>query len=383
MKKIIGLVLAIMMLSVSFALAEDLSAMTDKELKTLILDAFEELQSRGLNYDPETAVSVFMDEALSDRVLEFYSCWSANDLDHMLDVCDPAWKALQENPKTALFTLLENRTPLSLIIESFHEEADGTRSAVVVACIDRHDGNDPRDYRCTVVLKKAEDGQWYLDPLCLQTYEPAEGVSWETPAQEPAAYDWSADETLLYTLMYYVPEGGEYYHLDKNCRRVAEKYLPMRGVFTYQYLNYDEYRNLKPCDVCGAPPRDYAPTVLTGFFMKIYDHSGLENVSYLRADVYKDDRLQYFICSCPDAGEDFYRFFFDSDTVEDIKKMQIEFSYGISDLPPEEAILSVMSGTPGKEHKLLTQDIAAEGGKTYCLSLEADGKNGFTLVQAE
>ena len=383
MKKIIGLILAIIMLSGSLALAEDLSAMTDEELKALILDAFEELQSRGLNYDPETAVSVFADEAFADRVSEFYSYWHTNDLDHMLDLCDPAWKEQQENPKTALFSLLRNRTPLSISIESFQEEAKGTRSAVVIVQIDRHNGKDPEDYRHTVVLKKAEDGQWYLDPLCLQTFEPAEDVTWEIPTQEPAEYDWSSDQTLLYTLMYYVPEGGEYYHLDENCRRVAEKYLPMRGVFTYQDLNYDEYKDLKPCEVCGAPPRDYAPTALTGFFLKIWDNSGLEKVSYLRADVYKDDKLQYFICSCPDAGEDFYRFFFDADTTEDLKKMRIGFSYGVSDLPPEEAILSVMSGTSAEEHKLLTQDIAAEGGKTYCLSLETDSQNGYTLVQAE
>ena len=383
MKKIVCLILAIMMLSASFALAEDLSAMTDEELKALILDAFEELQSRGQNYDPETAVSVLADEAFADRVWEFYSFWHANDLDHMLDLCDPAWKELQENPKTALFALLANRTPLSMSIESFHDETDGTRTAVVTARIDRHNGKDPGDYRHTVVMKKAEDGQWYLDPRCLQTYEPVEGFLWETPTQEPAAYDWSADETLPYTLMYYVPEGGEYYHLDENCRMVAEKYRPMRGSFIYQNLNYDEYKDLKPCEVCGAPPRDYAPTELTGFFLKIYDHSGLEDVSYLRANVYKDDRLQFFICSCPDAGDDFYRFFFDTDTAEDLKKMRIEFFYGVSDLPPEEAILSVMSGTFAEEHQLLTQDFAAEAGKTYCLNLEVDGQNGFKLVQAE
>lgn len=383
MKRIIGMILAIMMVSAPFALAEDLSDMTDEELKALILDAYDELQSRGLNYDPETAVSVFRDEAIANRVGEFYSYWQANNLEYMLEICDPAWKEQQENPKVALFTLLGNRTPLSFMIESFHEEADGIQTAVVTACFDKHNGKDPMNYRHTAVLKKAEDGQWYLDPLCLQTFEPAEGVSWEIPTQEPAEYDWSKDETLLTTLMFFVPEGGEYYHLDENCRRVTEKYLPMRGVVTYQDLNFDEYKNLKPCEVCGAPPRDYAPTELTGFFLKVYDHSGLENVSYLRADVFKDDKLQCFICSCPDAGEDFYRFFIDMDTVDDIKKMRIELSYGISDLPPEEAILKVLSGTPGEEHKLLTQDIAAEGGKTYCLSLEADGKNGYILVPAE
>lgn len=383
MKKIIGMILAIMMLFTSSALAENLSAMTNEELKELILDAFDELQRRGAFYDPETAVSVFMDEAFADRVGEFYSYWYTSDLDHMLEMCDPAWKAQQENPKSALFAILANRTPLSFTIESFRNETDGTRTASVTARIDRHNGKEPADYRHTVVLNKAEDGQWYLDPRCLQTFEPAENVSWEVPTQEPEEYDWSADETLMYTLMYYVPEGGEYYHLDENCRRVAEKYLPMKGVFTYQDLNYDDYKDLKPCDVCGAPPRDYAPTVLTGFFMKIWDNSGLEKVSYLRADVYKDDKLQYFTCSCPDAGEDYYRFFFDTDSTEELKKMRIEFSYGVSDLPPEEAILSVMSGTPAKEHKLLTQDIAAEGGKTYSLNLVADSENGYTLVQAE
>ena len=186
MRKIIGLILAIMMLSASFAHAENLSAMTDEELKALILDAFEELQNRGNRYDPETAVSVFMDEAFANRVAEFYSCWGANDLDHMLDVCDPAWKEQQENPKLALFTLLKGMIPLSFIIEPFHDEADGTRSAVVTARIDRNNRKDPSDYRFTVVLKKAKDGQWYLDPLCLQTYEPAENVSWETPTQEAA-----------------------------------------------------------------------------------------------------------------------------------------------------------------------------------------------------
>ena len=383
MKKIISLILTIMMLFSSFALAEDLSAMTDEELKALILDAFEELQNRGLNYDPETAVSVFRDEAFSDRMLEFFSYWSANDLDRMLGVCDPAWKEQQENPKTALFALLVNRTPLSMMIESFRDEADGTRSADVILRMDRHNGMDPVDYLYTAVLKKAEDGQWYLDPQCLRTSELAGNVSWEIPTPEPAEYDWASDETLPYTLMHYVPEGGEYYHLDENCPQVAEKYRPMRGVFAYQDLNYDEYKNLKPCAVCGAPPRDYAPTALTGFFLKICDHSGLENVSYLRADVRRDDTLQYFICSCPDAGEDFYRFFFDTDTAEDPKKLQIEFSYGVSDLPPEEAILSVLSGAPAEEHPLLTLDMAAEGGKTYSLSLEADGQDGFRLVPVE
>ena len=57
------------------------------------------------------------------------------------------------------------------------------------------------------------------------------------------------------TLLFYNPAGGEYYHLDQNCRRIADKYLPLQGHFTYDRLNDAPYQDLKPCDVCGAPIR--------------------------------------------------------------------------------------------------------------------------------
>ena len=47
----------------------------------------------------------------------------------MLTLCDPAWAAEEENPKLALFTLMLNRTPMTLEPGIIHAEADGTRTA--------------------------------------------------------------------------------------------------------------------------------------------------------------------------------------------------------------------------------------------------------------
>ena len=57
------------------------------------------------------------------------------------------------------------------------------------------------------------------------------------------------------TLLYYHPEGGQYYHADQNCRLVNEKYLPLSGILTFAELNNEEYKDLQPCSVCGAPAR--------------------------------------------------------------------------------------------------------------------------------
>ncbi len=44
--------------------------------------------------------------------------------------------------------------------------------------------------------------------------------------------------------LYYQPDGGEYYHLDQNCKRVHPKYLPLQDSFLYSELNDEAYRDL-------------------------------------------------------------------------------------------------------------------------------------------
>ena len=57
------------------------------------------------------------------------------------------------------------------------------------------------------------------------------------------------------TVLYYHPDGGEYYHLDENCRRFHPSFLPLPGRFLYSELGDEAYSSLQPCEVCGAPAR--------------------------------------------------------------------------------------------------------------------------------
>ena len=89
-----------------------------------------------------------------------------------------------------------------------------------------------------------------VDPESLQTYEKPETpdpsiTSTPAPTETPAVY--------ANTVLYYNTNGGSYYHLDQNCKRIDSRYLPLQGHFEYSQLSQDPYNKLKPCAICGAP----------------------------------------------------------------------------------------------------------------------------------
>ena len=64
-------------------------------------------------------------------------------------------------------------------------------------------------------------------------------------------YEYPSDDMMLY----YNPTGGKFYHLDQNCRSIRDRYLPLKGSFTYAQLDDAEYRKLTPCSSCNPPIR--------------------------------------------------------------------------------------------------------------------------------
>ena len=56
-------------------------------------------------------------------------------------------------------------------------------------------------------------------------------------------------------ILYYNPDGGSRYHVDRNCASTNPKYLPFSGQFTYAEVNDEAYMHLMPCNVCDAPLR--------------------------------------------------------------------------------------------------------------------------------
>ncbi len=188
------------------------------------------------------------------RLYSFFNYWNLNRQDEMLLLCSPSWTDKQENPRTSLFILLGNRRPLDCTAESATgTSADSSRKVTVTSKIDRNDGREQELYRMTVLMVK-ENNEWYIDPQSLKSYEQAEQVTKDPNLTEAPTF---TPEPPVYptTVLYYNPNGGEYYHSDPECRNVGSKNRPLQGQFTYAEINDEPYAKLKPCNVCGAPLR--------------------------------------------------------------------------------------------------------------------------------
>ena len=184
------------------------------------------------------------------KLIQFFNYWHNNQQEEMLTLCMPSWRNKQENARTALFSLMANRFPQNFTFESITGTAEDTsREVTFTTSMDKNNGKPAVLYRMTVLMVK-ENGDWYVDPKSLQTNDPLETpASTATPSPTPEPnYDPNMS-------LYFNPDGGELYHADPNCRTVADKYKPLKGHFTYSQLNDEQYKKLKPCNVCNAPLR--------------------------------------------------------------------------------------------------------------------------------
>ena len=84
-----------------------------------------------------------------------------------------------------------------------------------------------------------------MQPALAATKKNADPTPTPGPTETPTVF--------ASTVLYYNPSGGEYYHLDQNCKIINPKFLPLGGQFTYGEIGNEPYSKLKPCNVCGAP----------------------------------------------------------------------------------------------------------------------------------
>ena len=109
----------------------------------------------------------------------------------------------------------------------------------------------------------------------------------------------------------------------------------------------------------------------SSILLKIWNCSGLE-ISYLRFDIYRGNEPAAIVVSCPIDGEDFYRCPYTPESQKELDKLRIDYSYGISDLSPEEAVLQMMMGNPAEEHQLPAPELTLQCGETYNIILVRD-----------
>lgn len=208
---------------------------------------------------PAVVATAKPDDALNNEAVEqltsFFYFWSVNNLDHMLTLCAPSWQSSVSEPKTALFSILQNRVPTEYEVKRIDgTENDTARTVNVTALIDKQNGRTPQKYVFQVIMKK-ENENWYVDPASLESNVVETTVAStlnETPTPPPAPEEGTPD-----TVLYWNPDGGSKYHLDPNCSSAKPKYLPFKGKFTFAEINDSKYANLSPCTVCKAPLRVY------------------------------------------------------------------------------------------------------------------------------
>ena len=183
-------------------------------------------------------------QRIAELLTDFFEFWENNDYDPMVELCDPKWKANCENPKNALFILLSNRRPLELDFEYISENGTGSDDTVTLTVLmDRNDGKEPVRYRLSIHVIKAADGNWYIDPQSLKSYEV--NVSVQTEA---------ADDTVIRNKLAVFFEGWGTNDLDRmlevcspewkkeqeNARRRLFELLGNRTAVNEEILNIEK-----------------------------------------------------------------------------------------------------------------------------------------------
>ena len=192
------------------------------------------------------------------QLMAFMNYWGENKLDQMITLCKPDWVNNQENPKSALFILLKNRTPLSYSVEAVSgNSADDSRTITITALISKASNTSPEYYRMQVLMIRINNN-WYVDPNSLNTSKvtvtAAPDGSVQTQTTVPTSVPEPTQVPTANTVLYYNPDGGQYYHAVNNCSKVAAKYLPLQPLY-YSDLNSTNFKGLLPCPGCKPPER--------------------------------------------------------------------------------------------------------------------------------
>ncbi len=200
---------------------------------------------------PENAA----DDAV-EQLMSFFYFWSVGNDDAMLNLTAPSWRASVDKPASALYVLLLNRIPQDdyEVTNITGTDSDVMRTATVKVTVDKNDGRSKMDRYAFKVIMKKEDGIWYVDPQSLSSNEK------ETATETAASANTTPTQPPLYTgtpttVLYYNANGGSMYHLDPDCRSVGKKYKPMAS-FLFSQLDQAPYKELRPCQECGAPIPD-------------------------------------------------------------------------------------------------------------------------------
>ena len=193
------------------------------------------------------------------RLEEFFTAWSRNQIQEILKYCSPAWVNSTQAPTNVLFQALSGNIPLEWNVEN-DNGSDANANRVITVRATFQDGGETADYRMNVRMVKTND-VWYVDPNSLDLVPVNEAAEQRASVQSSMvinttiAPEVTKDPSEPTIVVYYNKEGkGKYYHTDKHCPAVASQWWPLTE-FSFDLINSREFKNLLPCQKCGAPPR--------------------------------------------------------------------------------------------------------------------------------
>ena len=187
----------------------------------------------------------------------FMEKWRKGIIADMVEYTAPSWQEAQDTPSRQLFWKFGQKPLVDWRQMSAPSGTEASTARTITVEADVSYSGETRTYQYDAVLL-CENDKWYVDPNSLSsgtlkvasTPTPDPNAT-PTPSPAPTPTPTINPKTVLY----YNKDGGSYYHADKNCPKVASKYLPLKGTFKYSELNSSKYKNLKPCDKCNAPER--------------------------------------------------------------------------------------------------------------------------------
>ncbi len=207
---------------------------------------------------PTTDPSSLIPEA-QKRLKGFFEAWKKNQIQEILKYCSPAWINATQSPTNVLFQSLSGNIPLDYEVEN-DNGSDASANRVITVRAFFQDGAETKPYRLNVRMVKTND-VWYVDPNSLdlvpvnEAAEQKASISNNMVINTTIAPEVTKDPNEPQIVVYYNKEGkGKYYHTDKHCSAVASQWWPLTE-FSFDLINSREFKNLLPCQKCGAPPR--------------------------------------------------------------------------------------------------------------------------------
>ncbi len=208
--------------------------------------------------EPTTDPSSLIPEA-QKRLKGFFDAWGKNQIQEILKYCSPAWINATPAHTNVLFQSLSGNIPLDFEVEN-DNGSDANANRVITVKAYFQDGAETKAYRLNVRMVKTND-VWYVDPNSLdlvpvnEAAEQKASISNNMVINTTIAPEVTKDPNEPQIVVYYNKEGkGKYYHTDKHCPAVASQWWPLTE-FSFDLINSREFKNLLPCQKCGAPPR--------------------------------------------------------------------------------------------------------------------------------